>query len=55
MKDDTSLKWHEIILKHQREEPEDLPFLDLYKEYASALKEREAAKRAQSYWPQLKK
>ena len=54
MRDETSLKWHEIILQHQRTEPRELPFLGLYREYADALKEKEAAKRAQAYWPQTK-
>ena len=45
MRDETSLKWHEIILQHQRTEPRELPFLGLYREYADALKEKEAAKR----------
>jgi len=47
--DETSVKWHEIINR----EPEGvLPFLDLYREYAQALREREAVRRAMPFWPE---
>lgn len=48
MREKSSMKWHEII---NGAPDQALPFFDLYREYADALKEREAQKRAESYWP----
>ena len=45
----TSIKWHEIINKNPPEK--ELPFLDLYREYAQALHERETARQALPFWP----
>lgn len=48
MSKQSPVKWHEII--NEREEG-GLPFLDLYREFAEAVKEREAQKVASSFWP----
>lgn len=49
MSDETSLKWHEIINGAQDEQA--LAFIELYREYAQALRGAEAARRAEGYWP----
>jgi hypothetical protein len=48
MRNQTSVKWHEII---NEEQTTQLPFFDLYREYADALKEKEAKKAADAFWP----
>lgn len=50
MSEKKSLKWHEIILESEQAH-EPLPFIDLFREYADAVKEREAKKKAEAFWP----
>ena len=49
MSDSSSVKWHEII--NDAGDDSGLAFVDLYREYATALREKEAAKRREAYWP----
>ncbi len=46
--DKSSVTWHEII---NASEGDSMPFFDLYREYAEAVREREAKKRESAYWP----
>lgn len=48
MRNPTTVKWHEII-NEEKEAP--LPFLELYREYADALKARDSKKKQDGYWP----
>lgn len=49
--DESSVTWHEII---NSQENASMPFFDLYREYADAVRQREAKKREAAYWPFLK-
>jgi hypothetical protein len=51
MSDKTSVKWHEIINAAQ---DDAMPFFDLYREYAEAVREKEARKREAGFWPHHK-
>ena len=46
--DKSSVTWHEII---NTSDSAAMPFVDLYREYADAVREREAKKRDAAYWP----
>ena len=48
MADESSVRWWEVM---QQREGRDLPFADLYREYAEALREKERARKAQAFWP----
>lgn len=52
MADENKVRWHEII--NEGEARRELPFLDLYREYADALRHRDEARRAKAYWPVTK-
>ena len=45
---DTSLKWHEIITG--ADDADALAFVDLYREYAEAVRQQAAARDA-AFWP----
>lgn len=49
MSDKSSVKWHEII--NGADDEAGLAFVDLYREYATALRQKETAKRADAFWP----
>ncbi len=49
MSDKSSVKWHEII--NAAEDEGRLAFVDLYREYATALHERRREKQSAAFWP----
>lgn len=49
MSDKSSLKWHEII--NTAADESGLAFVGLYREYATALHEKQREKQAAAFWP----